>query len=31
MSLKDIELGEINMDGEIVIDAFAGIGYYTLP
>ena len=24
-------IGEINMDGEIVIDAFAGIGYYTLP
>ena len=24
-------IGEINMDGEIVIDAFAGIGYYALP
>ena len=24
-------IGDINMDGEIVIDAFAGIGYYTLP
>ena len=24
-------IGKINMDGEIVIDAFAGIGYYTLP
>lgn len=24
-------IGNINMEGEIVIDAFAGIGYYTLP
>ena len=24
-------IGNINMEGEIVIDAFAGIGYYSLP
>jgi len=24
-------IGEINMENEIIVDAFAGIGYYTLP
>ena len=24
-------IGEMDLSGEVVVDAFAGIGYYTLP